>query len=150
MDLPQNAPTNWHGKPLGLGSICISPTVVISNRTGESASHTGRYGKLFDNQQWYLPIEEVSKDLKAEFSRYIWSALPDEEKAGADSVNDLWSIPRIKELWVMLRYDKERMGKSDWLEKTRYMEIEREGVPPRERNEFRNRPILQSPSEILN
>jgi len=138
------------GKPLGLGSIRISPTVVISNRTGESASHTGRYGKLFDNQQWYLPVEKGDKDRKTEFSGYIWSALPDEEKAGADSVNDLWSIPRIKELWVMLRYDKERMGKSDWLEKTRYMEIEREGVPPRERNEFRNRPILQSPSEILN
>jgi CRISPR/Cas system CSM-associated protein Csm3 (group 7 of RAMP superfamily) len=151
LDLPREcAHKIGMGKPLGLGSIRISPTVVISKRTGESASHTGRYGKLFDNQQWYLPVEKVDKDLKAEFSRYIWSALPDEEKAGADSVNDLWSIPRIKELWVMLRYDKERMGKSDWLEKTRYMEIEREGVPPRERNEFRNRPILQSPSEILN
>jgi CRISPR-associated protein (TIGR03986 family) len=138
------------GKPLGLGSICISPTVVISNRTGERASHTGRYGKLFDNQQWYLPIEEVSKDFKAEFSRYIWSALPDEEKAGANSVNDLWSISRIKELWVILRYDNESMENNKWLEKTRYMEIEREGVPREERNEFRKQPILQSPSEILN
>ena len=30
------------------------------------------------------------------------------------------------------------------------MEIEREGVPHEERNEFRKQPILQSPSEILN
>ena len=79
MDLPPEcAHKIGMGKPLGLGSIRISPTVVISNRTGESASHTGRYGKLFDNQQWYLPVEKVEKDLKAEFSRYICSALPDE------------------------------------------------------------------------
>ena len=152
MDLPSEcAHKIGMGKPLGLGSIRIKPTLVISNRTGDSAGNAGRYEKLFDNKQWYLPIdEEVDKDFKAEFSRYIWAALPDEEKAGANYFNDLWSIPHMRELWAMLQYDKEHMESSDWLEKTRYMEIEREGVPHEERNEFRKQPILQSPSEILN
>lgn len=138
------------GKPLGLGSVRISPTVKISNRIGQ-------YGKLFgsdngkNNRRWYLPEKEVdNEEFKATFSKYILAKLPDKEKTGANSVNDLWSIPRMKELWAMLRYDKDCMGKPNWLERTRYMEIERQGVPSREKNEFRNRPLLQSPSETLN
>ena len=138
------------GKPLGFGSIRINPTLVITNRAANRKGNPGRYEKLFDNKQWYLPVEQVTKDFKAEFSRRIWAALPDEEKTGASSVNDLWSIPRIKELWTMLYYDKEHMENPKWLEKTRYMEIEREGVPAREKNEFKGQPLLPSPCEILN
>lgn len=125
------------GKPLGLGSIRITPTVVISNRAGEQA---GRYGKLFDDhKRWNLPEKEIDKDFKKEFSQYILAELSRVEKAGDNFVNDLWSIPRMEELWAMLRYDENSMGKRDWLERTRYMELP----------EFKKQLLLMSPRETL-
>ncbi len=128
------------GKPLGLGSIRITPTLVISNRAEKNGDEAGRYGKLFNNKRWNLPVKKIDKDFKAEFSDYMITAIHGKE-AGANSVENLWSIPRMKELLAMLRFDEQPMSQVEWLEKTRYMKLENK--------EFEKRLILTSPTETL-
>lgn len=152
LDLPDGyAHKIGMGKPLGLGSIRITPTLVISNRAEKNGDEAGRYGKLFNNKRWNLPVKKIDKDFKAEFSDYMITAIHGKE-AGANSVENLWSIPRMKELLAMLRFDEQPMSQVEWLEKTRYMEIERKTLANRKEekiNEFKNRPVLSSPTETL-
>jgi CRISPR-associated protein (TIGR03986 family) len=134
LDLPENY---YHklgmGKPLGLGTIKIIPTLYLSDRKK-------RYSRLFDGNRWQL-AEEVSEVIryKASFEHYVLNRMSLEERNGADS---LWAVERMKHLKAML--DGEATDKSDWWEETRYMQIEH----PQNENEFKKRPILADPVEI--
>ncbi|WPX08966.1 TIGR03986 family type III CRISPR-associated RAMP protein [Anaerocellum danielii] len=123
------------GKPLGLGSIAIKPTLFIIDRSK-------RYKKLFEDDKWYIAAEkrEDISEFKKAFEEYILCRISENERGEATS---LWEIPRIKELKEMLNW--RHTEKSDWLEKTRYMLINH----PTLKNEFKDRPVLPKPTEVV-
>ena len=139
------------GKPLGLGSIHISPKLVLGDRKM-------RYSFLLNTDgNWNLPGKRVSSALIAEykksFSEYVLSNIDPEQK-------DLWNIDRISQLKSMLEYDENRIITLDWLNETRYMEIERkkddngdlytnDSGKPKAFNEYKNRAVLDTPKNIL-
>jgi CRISPR/Cas system CSM-associated protein Csm3 (group 7 of RAMP superfamily) len=129
LDLPQGC---FHklgmGKPLGLGSVKIVPTLHLSDRVK-------RYEKLFD--EWNNDIQSCQNlsAFKANFETYIL------KHTGESKRKSLWETERLNELKYMLDYkrgiDLEKKGK------IRYMEI-----TGRNQNEFRNRLILPKPSGV--
>ncbi|MBT9146890.1 MAG: hypothetical protein DDT32_00637 [Syntrophomonadaceae bacterium] len=128
LDLPEH---HYHklgmGKPLGLGSVKITPKLVLTNRKE-------RYRTLFSEDGWYLP-EDKPGEFKKMFEKYILQHL--EQK-----VSSLWELPRLKALETMLDWNNTKI--SDWPEKTRYMEIEhRENG-----NEYRSRNVLPGPEDV--
>lgn len=117
------------GKPLGLGSVKITPTLYLSKRKE-------RYTDLL--KEWKEPIQpstakdESIEDFKADFEKYVLKEL------GETSISDLWQLDRMKELKKMLEFP----GPSD--NKTRYMTL-----PPQSReNEFKHRRVLPKPTEV--
>ena len=136
LDLPENcAHKLGMGKPLGLGSVKISITnLFISDRENH-------YKKLFENTNWYIPQKQgkTKEDFKNAFEKYTLHKLNDKDKSKATR---LWETPRMKELQKLL--DWSNTSKSDWNERTRYMEINH----PQNGNEFKNRPVLPKASEF--
>lgn len=138
LDLPEN---HYHklgmGKPLGLGSIKITPSLFLIDRKK-------RYTRLFENNKWYLAIEEASMgEYKRDFEEYILGKMKEDERGDA---NCLWDVGRMKELREML--DWGNVSKKDWLDKTRYMEIGHIQNGKKE-NEFKYRRVLPKPSEVV-
>lgn len=122
------------GKPLGLGSVKTTPTVVLTARKD-------RYGELFSGEGWNL--EEFSPENGAfteAFEEFVLARMSPADRNGAAS---LWNTPRMRELKSMLDWSKAESGGDDWLRKTRYMEIEH----PQKGNEFRDQPVLGRPTE---
>ena len=110
LDLPDNmAHKLGMGKPLGLGSVKITPELYLSNRIE-------RYSKLFGNNEWYLGEEQIPdmKSYENAFAAYIM------EKLGEAS-SYLWENDRIKDLKLML--DLNNTKKADWIQKIRYMDV---------------------------
>jgi CRISPR-associated protein (TIGR03986 family) len=119
------------GKPLGLGSIHITPTLHLSNREN-------RYTKL--NEEWSTDLPESTDepktitDFKNAFATHILNALNGD--TNQHTSDELWKVDRLNELKTMLDF-KNRPANS----KTRYMKIQ-------PTNEFRNRPVLPKPSDV--
>jgi hypothetical protein len=109
------------GKPLGMGSIEITPELFLSNRKK-------RYEDLFF--EWNeKEIPNKSKEifcLIEGFSEYVLRKL-DENKS------NFWDLDRMQELKIMLGFN----SVSD-SHKVEYMEME----------EFKKKEILPKPSEI--
>ena len=160
LELPENCHHKiGMGKPLGLGSIKIKPSLFICDRNE-------RYGKLFtDNgNEWRAALKEDTslEKYKEAFAGFIITALDGDEKSpdlneqqsiSSDQQNStqFWNLKRMQELKAILNWsltDKHEVNAlNNWLEKTRYMRIpSRRG----ERNEFNDRNRLPWPSEILN
>lgn len=148
LDLPEN---HYHkigmGKPLGLGSIEIKPSLFIVDRKK-------RYTSLFNNDTWNLGDEDKTSgknDFKEAFEKYILRNISDNDKGNASS---LWETPRLKQLKIMLNWSNTEIP--DWLKKTRYMMIE---CPQDDSdygcicsdsrrntcNEYKDRPVLPKP-----
>jgi len=122
IDLPEGC---YHklgmGKPLGLGSVGITPKLFISDRTN-------RYKRLF--AEWEAPITEADKsEYKEAFESYVLVTLK-------DSQQNLWDNQRMMELKAMLDFNQKPLDN-----KTRYMTIEP--------NEFKARGVLSKPLEII-
>ncbi len=123
------------GKPLGLGSVQITPMLFLSDRKT-------RYEKLF--AEWEQPIPEstsTGKDIphfKKTFAEYILKGI--EEDPGTDPVNKLWEVDRMKELRAMLDFEKKP---ADTV--TRYMQIKH----PIHNNEFKERKVLPLPTKVI-
>lgn len=137
LDLPSDcAHKLGMGKPLGLGTIKIRPRLVITERNKGTDDNPGRYEKLFENRRWHLPYINGSgmhEEFKSEFSNYILN------KLGESGYDNLWDIPRLRELRAMLYYNEKNMHSKKWLSNTKYMKL----------GEFKERPILDSPSNVL-
>lgn len=120
------------GKPLGLGSVKITPRLFLSNRKT-------RYEELFAEWEQQIPESTAeNKDIshfKKKFAEYILKGIG--EDTGTCPVNTLWEVDRMKELKVMLDFVKKPAD-----EKTRYMQIEPE-------NEFKERRVLPLPTEVV-
>jgi len=132
------------GKPLGLGSVEITPTLTIIDRQK-------RYEKLFEGSNWCLGFEEKDKKegkalhgYKNAFAQYIDKELHQREKQNEQYTwEDLWENDRLKQLKTMLTFEPPADIKDQWLERTRYMKIETGN------NEYRSRPVLPQPGEVV-
>jgi len=152
LDLPEN---HYHkigmGKPLGLGSIEIKPSLFIVDRKK-------RYTSLFNNDTWNLGDEDKTgeiNDFKEVFEKYILRNISYNDKGNASS---LWETPRLKQLKIMLNWNNTEI--TDWLKKTRYLMIE---CPHKDIdydcicsdsnkdvcNEYRDRPVLPKPEKMI-
>ncbi|MGI6308500.1 MAG: TIGR03986 family CRISPR-associated RAMP protein [Dethiobacteria bacterium] len=118
------------GKPLGLGTVKLTPKLYISNRQE-------RYSKLFEENSWHLS-EKISdiEPFKNIFEKYLLNILKKQE---AVTVDFLWDIDRMRQLKTMLNWENTRIP--NWLNKTKYMEIEPD-------NEFKKRLILPKPDQV--
>lgn len=133
LDLPEN---HYHklgmGKPYGFGSVKIIPRLFLIN-------HLERYQRLFTNNNWFRAEREEKMDMyKLEFGKYILESINEKEK-----VKSLWEVDRMRHLLVML--DWKPTERSDWPDKTRYMEIEH----PINGNEFKERLVLKQPLDTI-
>ena len=126
LDLPDGC---YHklgmGKPLGLGSIKMSPKLRISNRQK-------RYTTLFS--EWDSPVaqEPDIEKFKIEFAKAVSLAVSGEKN------ETLWDTKRMRELKVLLDFEK---GKNlEQKLQTEYMELTDE--------KFKNRCILPLATEV--
>ncbi|MFN3739309.1 MAG: TIGR03986 family CRISPR-associated RAMP protein [Thermodesulfovibrionales bacterium] len=123
LDLPEGcAHKIGMGKPLGLGSIRIRPTLYLSNRKE-------RYTNLLS--EWTEPLKEAKekiKEFKDAFERYILKNINENNKTS------LWELDRLKDLKIMLDFAKKPPQ-----EETEYLALEK----------FRERRILPSPTQII-
>lgn len=116
------------GKPLGLGSVKITPKLFLSDRKT-------RYTNLLAEWDAAIP-ESTAKDkdishFKKQFAIYVLNKI--NKTPGAEPVNTLWGVDRMKELKTMLMLDEKR---SD--EKTQYMQL----------SEFKDRRVLPNPTAV--
>lgn len=153
------------GKPLGLGSVKLSSRIIIDDKPGQyrQAVSITEDGLAWHTPQKKIEKEECKKAFIAHLIKYI-------ETEGKDALTDLWNIsslsnPDIKERFESLRdillFDAET-GTPEWLEKTRYMMIEKplldqNGNPqkdykgrPQKVNEYKERPVLPTIQEVKN
>ena len=107
------------GKPLGLGSIRITPKLFLSNRKE-------RYKSLLAEWEGYNRSSDI-KVFKEEFEQYVLQKL-------GESANSLWELERMKQLKVMLDFNKKPSNI-----KTTYLDLA----------EFRKRRVLPRPIEIV-
>ena len=141
MSLPGDADKEYRhrlgmGKPLGMGTVSLKNLVV------RKTQRTERYKSLFEGNTWYQADEviEPGQYIK-KFETYILEKLgfSDEQRK---KVN-LADLERIQELLTMVEW---REGEGNWLEQTRYMEIER-GLE--KLNEYKERPVLPTPQGVI-
>lgn len=119
------------GKPLGLGSIKVNvDSIHLMN--------------LEDKEYFKSYNQSLKKVEKKDFIDHF-----KKELALKLEINDIWSHDRLKELKTMLTWNEKEVGTEDWLRKTRYMEITRDGQTGKKGNEFSERPILPKPSEVI-
>lgn len=118
------------GKPLGMGTVEIKPELVLTNRTQ-------RYTRLFDGDAFDQAIEpsDLQTYVRA-FDEYVREHVALEKKSLAE-------IERIRALLTMMEW---REGTTDWLERTRYMEIEHGDGKI---NEYKERPVLPDPKTVV-
>jgi len=116
------------GKPLGLGSIKLTSTIHLSDRTK-------RYSELF--AEWNENISEskedgkTNKDYKNKFADYVMKQVHGSEKVY--TAEDLWNEERMKELKRMLTFNHGILNSQ-----ISYMEL----------LEFKERPVLPKPTDV--
>jgi len=117
------------GKPLGMGSVYLTPTLQLDDRPA-------RYQTLLTDGQWHTPSTESERDTYMEaFERYLLGELNSQE-------TQLAAVARIRTLLTLLEW---RESQPQWLDATRYMEIERGN---QKENEYKERPVLPTPEVV--
>lgn len=120
------------GKPLGLGSVRIMPTLHLTDRIT-------RYTELFEAGNWAageIPAAEISAQAQQAFEQAILS----DRELNPTGAERLDAVDRIKMLLMLLQWS----GPAK--EKTRYLEIEH---GPAKENEYKERPVLPTPAGVL-
>lgn len=111
------------GKPLGLGSVKITPTFFLIDRES-------RYHRLFEGDGWRLATEQVeTRKFKEAFEEYILESIQNKDAS-------IWDIERMKHLKTMLDWNNTTLRK--WYEETEYMDL----------NEFEKRLVLPKPIKV--
>lgn len=135
LDLPKDCRHKiGMGKPVGLGSIKITPTLT-------SITRKDRYTKLFDDTGWHTgakPEPDIAF-YKNAFARYMDRQLhKKEEEDNSYTFEKLWLKGRLQQLKTMLTF-KQPVDDNVWLEETNYQKLP----------EFRSRPVLPKPDEVI-
>ncbi|MCL4440398.1 MAG: TIGR03986 family CRISPR-associated RAMP protein [Firmicutes bacterium] len=131
------------GKPLGLGSVKITPKLIITSRLE-------RYLKLFSGEGWALAEKPgVIDAFITQFEQYIMEHLRHSNSNDLGNAKTLWDTERLRQLKCML--DWQNTVIPGWSEKTRYMEIEHPNPQARNgtENEYKNRPVLPDPEKVV-
>lgn len=123
------------GKPLGMGSIKITPKLFLSNRQARYSS----FATEWQEPPAFVTNEELSHFIRG-FYEGLWERMTSEEKGGAGSALDTY---RLKQLRHMLDWNNIEID--NWHEHTRYLEI----AHPENRNEYKDRRILPLPEEVV-
>jgi hypothetical protein len=116
------------GKPIGLGSICITPSLYLSKRKE-------RYLNI--ENEWSIHITSSAKDgekiedFKQAFAKDILTIL--NQKSGDYSAEDLWKLDRMNELKKMLTFNH-----GIAIEKLKYMDL----------TDFTERKVLPKPTDV--
>jgi len=108
------------GKPLGLGSVKITPNLYLSNRKE-------RYENILSEWEGLQEAGEEVKEFKKKFEQFILKEI------GETSKKSLWDTDRLNELKIMLDFKNKPQNS-----KTEYMRLE----------EFKKRNILPVPSKM--
>jgi len=137
LDLPaEHAHKLGMAKPLGLGSVRMTPTLHVHERIS-------RYRSLFAEDGWQLGATQplTIAGSKLAFEAYILARLHADEFDGSGRAQFLTEVPRIHELLCMLALPKDE---AKWFDRTKYMTIgdRNRGVE----NEYKSRPVLPLPS----
>ncbi len=130
------------GKPLGLGTIQVTSSLVLSNRKKRYSSLLNEWNQ---DEQKEEPDYMIKKYIEI-FSNDILA------QTGEDKNHkELWNTERLQELKVILQKHN-----PDVQSKFRYMEIARDTNQynpntgrPKKINEFRERPILSQPTKYI-
>ena len=122
------------GKPYGMGSVSIVAALVLTNRTGEH----NRYTRMFGNDGQFdlgelsaTQNKEVGEKAKREFCKAI---VKHQDYKGA--INNLWDIPRLQTLALMLEWDNPPISKD-----TVYTPLETQA--------WRDRHVLPTPENVV-
>lgn len=131
------------GKPLGMGAVEIRPRLYLSQRipTGDG-DNPSRYEKLFADDRWHSATTTAGPE---SYLQQFNTFMIEENKLGKAG-ESLADLDRIQMLLTMLEWHD---GDSAWLERTRYMEIEREVAKSVKVNEYKERPVLPDPLEVV-
>ncbi len=121
------------GKPLGLGSVKITPRLFLSDRKK-------RYENMFSEWNNEIPESDQISKCKTDFEQYVLSGI------GESKQETLWNTERSKELKRMLYYDFNFTKKLESAGKIGYMEI----IPSTGQNDFKDRLVLPKPSDVMN
>jgi CRISPR-associated protein (TIGR03986 family) len=124
------------GKPLGMGSVEIKPTLHLLDRAS-------RYKWLFDRRGWFEgdPITALESDFVQAFEGFVLRLMDTKEKGTATCLAE---VERIQTLLKMLEGDGPvSAADRDLLE---YMEIEH---GPGRVNEYKERPVLPDPLHTM-
>ena len=117
------------GKPLGMGVVSLSTQLYVEDRKE-------RYSRLFDGDGWYTAAREEDVDgYIRSFERYILK----DQKIAPDR-DRLCEVERIQDLLTLLEW---REGTDAWKYWTGYMQLNTQI------NEFRQRPVLPTPSGVV-
>jgi CRISPR-associated protein (TIGR03986 family) len=118
------------GKPLGMGSVSITPTLTLIDRLS-------RYESLFTEDDWHTATRpSVIQPYLDAFEQYM------QQEMGISK--PFTEIERMQMLLTLLQW---REGDANWQEATRYMEIEH--GPHDDINEYSARPVLPDPLEVM-
>jgi CRISPR-associated protein (TIGR03986 family) len=128
------------GKPLGLGSVKITPKLFISNRNNQKEKN----GRFFSLQSEWNHIPESKKNIEDYKNIFAKDILKKNSNA---NWKNLWEHSRLNELKVMLQLNND-LNK----EKLRYFEISKltgeiNNNKPDTLNEFKDRKILSQPTK---
>lgn len=131
------------GKPLGLGTICIKPTLLLQERAPQH-DKTGRYDKLFSNtEDWQTGNKERTAEIES-FKDCFRQEIVNHVKTFQQTLEastSLGEISRLKELFTMLEWDNAISDE----EQISYL-----GLDTKEKQEeWRKRHVLPSPQKIL-
>jgi len=135
--LPGDVQQTYHhkigmGKPLGMGALSVTPKLHL-------VTPDSRYNTLFNNDDWQESEQNTdATECVTAFEQHILKTL----HGGKADSRQLAKEPRIKMLLAMLQW---REGNNEWLEQTRYMEIERGAGKT---NEYKDRPVLPDPLHV--
>ncbi|OJX90104.1 MAG: CRISPR-associated RAMP family protein [Paludibacter sp. 47-17] len=132
------------GKPLGLGSVLLSiKSLSIIDRKE-------RYTTLIENSSWALGVTNNIPDtehFKNIFAKYLCSQLKEVQYVENKGSMCIWQIDRLLKLKEMLTLNHEMNNTIvNWNKRTRYME---NGINNGGNNEFKNRPVLPNPNEVI-
>jgi len=127
------------GKPLGMGALRIQPALHLVQRIPEGDARDTRYQQLLDGERWHAAEHETEATRFIEaFTQYLLVT-----KGVAPDRTQLAEVPRIQDLLALLEWRGDTPD-ADWLNLTRYMEIENEQLG----NEYAERPVLPTPRGV--
>ena len=115
---------------------------------------------MFDSDSWHTAAADKTAEIKnhiSAFEEYMLYKLPPEEKKTIHNkaAASLWDVKRLHQLRTMLTFEPPADIKDEWLERTRYMEIEHpnpdypHSSDKKTINEYSQRPVLPEPDEVI-